>query len=327
MEIRRIWLEIAKKLIPAGEGHAHKAEQEWDNFQGKENYGAHLSYSNLDRRNLGTIGGGNHFCELQKSDDGFVCIMIHSGSRNFGQRLEKAYLAYAQDLCETMHVRLPDPALAFLPMNMDIGKRSNQLLSETGDVKFDYSCPGWDYMVDLNLALEYALENRIRISNWAIDAIEEALGKEVSIAEAYDVHHNYAAIENHCGENLIVHRKGATRAMKDEIGIIPGSMGTASYIVKGLGNEASFCSCSHGAGRRMSRTTANTSLTVADCDSAMNGIVFDRWHKCKSFKDGQSVIDLSESPQAYKDIDEVIRNESDLVVPVLKLTPLAVLKG
>ena len=131
---------------------------------------------------------------------------------------------------------------------------------------------------------------------------------------------------NHFLENVWVHRKGATSAKKGETGIIPGSMGTSSYIVEGLGNPDSFMSCSHGAGRRMSRSAASQTLTVAECDEAMKGIVCDRWNKVRHGK-AKGMFDLSEAPGAYKDIDEVIANEADLVKPVVKLTPLAVLKG
>jgi len=142
----------------------------------------------------------------------------------------------------------------------------------------------------------------------------------------YDIHHNYATLENHFGKNVWVHRKGATSAKKGETGIIPGSMGTASYIVEGLGNPESFMSCSHGAGRKMGRLAASRNLTVEECDKAMEGIVCDRWGEVKHGK-YKGLPDLSEAPGAYKDIEDVIANESDLVKPMVRLTPQAVLKG
>ena len=128
------------------------------------------------------------------------------------------------------------------------------------------------------------------------------------------------------GKNVWVHRKGATSARENEIGIIPGSMGTPSYIVKGLGNTDSFMSCSHGAGRVMGRMQASRSLTPEECDKAMEGIVYDRWNKVKRGK-VKGMVDLGEAPQAYKNIDEVIESELDLIQPLVKLRPLAVVKG
>lgn len=149
---------------------------------------------------------------------------------------------------------------------------------------------------------------------------------ETNFIREVNIHHNYAACEEHFGEKFFIHRKGATSAKLDEIGIIPGSMGTASYIVRGLGNPESFTSCSHGAGRVMSRTAASMRLTVEECDAAMNGIVCERWHMGR-FGKAKGRPDLSEAPQAYKPIDTVIEAERDLVEPLVRLTPLAVLKG
>jgi tRNA-splicing ligase RtcB len=148
-------------------------------------------------------------------------------------------------------------------------------------------------------------------------------GKETS---RYHIHHNYANLEHHYGKNLWVHRKGATSAKKNEIGIIPGSMGTSSYIVKGFGNRKSFMSCSHGAGRKMSRTDACLNLKEEDCIKDMEGIYFDGFGTVSRGK-AKGKIDLSEAPRAYKDIEEVISNEQDLVEPLIKLSPLAVKKG
>jgi len=154
-------------------------------------------------------------------------------------------------------------------------------------------------------------------------SVLRAIGIEYCDSEpAINIHHNYAVLENHFGQNVWIHRKGATSARKDEMGIIPGSMGTSSYIVKGLGNPDSFQSCSHGAGRRMGRKRASQTLTVEDCDRAMDGIIFGRWGK-----DRKGNVDLGEAPQAYKDIDKVMESQSDLVKIVTKLKPLAVIKG
>ena len=139
--------------------------------------------------------------------------------------------------------------------------------------------------------------------------------------QSIDIHHNYATWENHFGKNVLVHRKGATLARKGVMGIIPGLMGTSSYIVEGLGNPDSFNSCSHGAGRVMGRNDASRSLSKSDCDNDMDGIVFGGWGT-----DRKGRIDLSEAPQAYKDIDAVIEAELDLIKPLVKLRPLGVVK-
>ncbi|NLZ63773.1 MAG: RtcB family protein [Lentisphaerae bacterium] len=305
---RRAIQEKLKARIPVGEGVAHKQQQAWEGFERYlDTNGAVCDFPNaLDRRNLGTLGGGNHFIELQKSDTGFIWLMIHSGSRNLGQRVEKHYQAKAKKLNEAFKAKLPNPVLAFLPI-------------ETKE--------GQDYFRDMTFALEYALENRRRMMLVFKETLAEAV-PETEFLREVNIHHNYAALESHFGENLYIHRKGATSAKKDETGIIPGSMGTASYIVRGLGNPESFMSCSHGAGRTMSRTAASANLTLEECNAAMEGIVFERWSKYKGFdKRHKGRLDLSEAPQAYKPIDEVIAAQSDLVEPIVRLMPLAVLKG
>ena len=301
---RRAIQEKLKERIPVGEGVSHQQNQEWEGFERYLDSGhAHCDFPNgRDRKNLGTLGGGNHFVELQQSDAGFLWLMIHSGSRNLGSRIETHYQAVAKKLNGTFRVPLPDPDLAFLPMDIEEGRA---------------------YFQDMRFALAYALENRRRMMQVFKETLAEFL-PETEFLREINIHHNYAAQEEHLGDKFFIHRKGATSARLDEIGIIPGSMGTASYIVRGLGNPESFMSCSHGAGRVMSRMAASTHLTVEECDAAMAGIVFERWSKCKFRRDR---YDLSEAPQAYKPIDDVIAAEADLVEPLVRLTPLAVLKG
>ena len=318
MSFRRAFQEKLKERIPVGEGVSHAVTQDWEGF---EEYTAHngmrssLWPSKLDRMNLGTLGGGNHFIELQKSTalDGSgdpeggakVWLMIHSGSRNLGKRIEEHYHRIAARMCERFHSPLPDKDLAFLPIDEPTGH---------------------DYFTDMLFALRYAKENRRRM----MEVMKATLAEFVpgaNFVRTIDIHHNYAAFEEHFGEQVCVHRKGATSAKLDEIGIIPGSMGTASYIVRGLGNPESFMSCSHGAGRCMSRIAASTTLTVEECDKAMDGIVCERWHKYKGFGKAKGRLDLSEAPQAYKDIEDVIASELDLVEPLVRLVPLASLKG
>ena len=318
MSFRRAFQEKLKERIPVGEGVSHRVTQDWEGF---EEYTAHngmrssLWPSKLDRMNLGTLGGGNHFIELQKSTalDGSgdpeggakVWLMIHSGSRNLGKRIEEHYHRIAARMCERFHSPLPDKDLAFLPIDEPTGH---------------------DYFTDMLFALRYAKENRRRMMEVMKATLAECV-PGANFVRTIDIHHNYAAFEEHFGEKVCVHRKGATSAKLDEIGIIPGSMGTASYIVRGLGNPESFMSCSHGAGRRMSRIAASTTLTVEECDKAMDGIVCERWHKYKGFGKAKGRLDLSEAPQAYKDIEDVIASELDLVEPLVRLVPLASLKG
>lgn len=308
MPDRRNLLGALKERIPVGEGVSHKYAQEWEGFEGYlDRNGKVCDFPNqLDRKNLGTLGGGNHFIELQTSEDGFIWLMVHSGSRNLGQRVEKHYQAIAKKLNASFKVKLPDPELAFLPMDTQEGR---------------------DYFRDMMFALDYALENRRRMMAAFKQTISDIFPK-ASFLQEINIHHNYAAQEKHHGEDFIIHRKGATSAKKGELGIIPGSMGTASYIVRGLGNPESFNSCSHGAGRRMGRMEANRTLTMEECDAAMEGIAFDRWSKYKGFgKRQKGQMDFSEAPQAYKPIDEVMAAQDDLVEPIVRLTPLAVLKG
>ena len=318
MPFRRAFQEKLKERIPVGEGKCHKKIQNWQGFEAyttNNSTRSHLWPSKLDRANLGSLGGGNHFIELQKTTSlegqgapeggAKVWLMIHSGSRNLGKRIEEHYHRIADRLCTSFHVPLADPNLAFLPI-------------EEPD--------GHDYFTDMLFALSYAKENRRHMMEVAKATLAEFV-PEVNFIRTIDIHHNYAAFEEHFGKKVCVHRKGATSAKLDEIGIIPGSMGTASYIVRGLGNPLSFMSCSHGAGRRMSRVTASRTLTVEACDQAMNGIVCERWHPYRGYVKAKGYLDLSEAPQAYKDIEDVIASERDLIEPLVRLVPLASLKG
>lgn len=193
------------------------------------------------------------------------------------------------------------------------------------------SAEGQAYVRDMNLAMEYAAENRRRMMVCFKEVVTEHLGS-LQFLQEINIHHNYAALEHHFGKNLWVHRKGATSARQGQMGIIPGSMGTPSYIVSGLGNPDSFFSCSHGAGRKMGRMEASRSFTPEQCDLAMGDVVFDRWNKVqkrgkRKNASGEHGLDLGEAPLAYKNIDEVIEAELDLIQPLVKLHPLGVLKG
>jgi tRNA-splicing ligase RtcB len=249
-------------------------------------------------KQIGTLGGGNHFIEIQKGSDGFIWIMIHSGSRNIGLKIADYYNKLAKKLNEAWYSDInPKWDLAFLPSTCK-----------------DY----YHYMDEMNFAVEFALANRKLIMERVINCLTK-LCKTVEVIDTINIPHNYARIENHFGKNVMVHRKGATYAGKDSIGIIPGSQGTVSHIVRGKGNPDSFNSCSHGAGRKMGRAKARKELNLEDEIKLLEerGIV----HSIRSEKD------LDEAPSAYKDISKVMANQADLVEVVITLNPLAVIKG
>ncbi|MCK4806407.1 MAG: RtcB family protein, partial [Candidatus Aegiribacteria sp.] len=262
----------------------------------------------LADKSLGTLGGGNHFMEVQQGDDGIIWLMIHSGSRNTGYRIANHHHKVALKHCRNHGEVLPTQDLSFLPIDSSEGRA---------------------YVRDMKFALDYALENRKRL----MESFKEIYAGVITVARFCDevnIHHNYAALENHFGRDVWVHRKGATSAKKGEKGIIPGSMGTHSYIVQGLGNPDSFCSCSHGAGRVMGRREASRRLTLDRCDASMKDVVFSGWKKYGGFgkrKKGAPLLDLSEAPDAYKNIEEVMEAQLDLVKPLVRLKPRGVVKG
>jgi len=291
-------MELIMGLVPVGFKHQERW-QEWEGFSTPPESPVIKNQLDRARKQLGTLGGGNHFIEIQCGEDEHIWIMVHSGSRNFGLCIAKYYNDKAIELCERWKSPIPNKDLAFLPIGEPLAK---------------------EYIGAMNYALAFAEENRSRIMIAAVDSFNAITGGEAG--EVINIHHNYARIENHFGHNVWIHRKGATSARAGELGIIPGSMGTPSYIVEGLGNRDSFMSCSHGAGRCMGRKAASRNLTVEECDGAMDGIVFGRWGK-----DRKGNIDLGEAPQAYKPIDEVINAQLDLIKPIVKLYPMGVIKG
>ena len=301
-----------QRLIPVGFKH-HSKKQDEGSMPIRAT--PHIDMPIVDSqynsalKQIGTLGGGNHFIELQKSDSGYVWLMLHSGSRNLGYRIASYYHKTAVSLNEKWYSNIPNTQLAFLPVDSHEGRA---------------------YLRDMTFALAYAKENRKRMMKVFKEAVVNIF-KDICFEQEINIHHNYASLEHHFGKNVWIHRKGATSAKPDEMGIIPGSMGTSSYIVKGKGNPESFMSCSHGAGRNMSRTAACERLTVEECNKAMDGIVFDRWSKFRpkrrNKQEKKDLWDLSEAPLAYKDIDEVIQAEIDLIEPVVKLSPLGVVKG
>lgn len=258
-------------------------------------------YPKLDHKrtmgHLGTLGTGNHFIEVCLDEEQRVWVMLHSGSRGVGNLIGQHFIALAKGDMAKWFVTLPDADLAYLPEGSE-----------------HYN----DYMRAVSWAQRYARANRFLM----MGAVQNALARAVRPMtfkceeEAVSCHHNYVATERHFGQNVIVTRKGAVSAKEGELGIIPGSMGVKSFIVRGKGNRESFMSCSHGAGRRMSRTQAKKSFTVADHELATAGV------ECR--KDA-SVID--ETPMAYKSIDAVIAAEADLIDVVHTLKQVVCVKG
>ena len=247
---------------------------------------------------VGTLGGGNHFIELQKDEEGNLWIMIHSGSRNLGKQVGDYYNKIAASLNEKWHsVVSPEIRLPFLPH---------------GTREFGA------YWNEMKYCIDFALCNRKLMMERIQEVIADSL-KGIEFEPMINIAHNYAAFEHHFGKDVIVHRKGATLAREGVIGIIPGSQGTASYIVEGLGNPDSFCSCSHGAGRVLSRKAA---IKTLDMDAEVRNLEAKGIIHAIRCQD-----DMQEASGAYKDIDTVIANESDLVKVKTKLLPIAVIKG
>jgi tRNA-splicing ligase RtcB len=252
----------------------------------------------------GTLGGGNHFIEIQESDNGLLGIMIHSGSRNFGKKICDYYHKAAKSLNEKWYSTLPEEwQLAFLPTDSEEGKQ---------------------YINWMNLALDFAYENRalmlISVQNILDRLMNKYVNNDYQYMDLINCHHNYAAIEHHYGANVWVHRKGATRARNGELAVIPGAMGSYSYIVEGLGNEESFCSSSHGAGRQYSRKGAMEKFSTEQVmlDLREQGVVLGKNNKADV---------AEESRFAYKNIDEVMENQKDLVKAVMRLKSVGVVKG
>lgn len=245
---------------------------------------------------LGTMGGGNHFIELQKGDDGFLYYMIHSGSRNLGYQVGNAYNKAANNLCKTWrHFDVVENELAFLPEGVA-----------------EY----YAYEKEMNLCLKFASANH-EVMRYHVEASLQEITSDIIYEKKWYTRHNYATMEHHHGRDFMVHRKGAIMAREGVEQIIPGSQGTASYIVRGLGNPASYCSASHGSGRIMSRKKAQETLNLSTEQEKMKNII----HNMNTLKQ------LDEAPSAYKNIEDVLEQEKDLVTPIVKLTPLAVVKG
>lgn len=262
-------------------------------------YRANLKKDSVSSKQIGSLGGGNHFIEVCEDTEGGCWVMLHSGSRNIGNQLARYHIEKAKGLMKQYFINLPDPDLAY----------------------FTQQTPEFDeYIHDLLWAQKYAKANRLEMMQRVLQIMVDEFDLNISPAQMMktmiDCHHNYSEKENHYNQNVWVTRKGAVKATQGTLGIIPGSMGTKSYIVEGKGNAMSFCSCSHGAGRRFSRSEARRRYTKEDVEAQTAGV------ECR--KDS-GVID--EIPAAYKDIDEVMENQRDLVDIKYELKQMLCVKG
>ena len=297
--LRELRNSIEEKIPVGFNKHEYGSGDNANNWRGFETF-EFLHEGVQDRKanamlQLGTLGGGNHFIEICIDTENRVWLMLHSGSRNIGKELAERHIGTAKTLHRLNE--LPDPELAYFIK---------------GTTEFS------NYWRDLQWAQSYAFANREVMMGILMKIIAKQFngGKMFRPLEIVNCHHNYAEEETHFGEQVIVTRKGAVNAEKGRMGIIPGSMGAKSFIVRGLGNPDSYNSCSHGAGRKMSRGQAKKHYTVEDLERQTAGI------ECRKDRD---VID--EIPSAYKSIDEVMRNQNDLVEVVAELRQVVCVKG
>ena len=294
-------MSLTEARIPAGvgEGHDHRSDAAlaWFAKHERTDFDAGVERTTLEQ--FGTLGSGNHFVEVCTDETDGVWLVLHSGSRGIGNRLAQKHIKIAQRLAETYFIALEDRDLAYLPQ-------------ATPEFKA--------YIDDLMWAQAYAAANREQMMDELVRSLAEILDSSPEGVEAARIncHHNYTAIERHHGRDLWITRKGAIKAGPDDRGVIPGSMGSRSYIVRGLGNPASYHSCSHGAGRRMSRSQARKSLTVQSLTDAMGTRT---WNNTRA----EDLID--EHPDAYKDIDTVMANQADLVAIEHTLSQIFNYKG
>ncbi len=299
-KLKKIRLDIEAE-IPVGFNENKEIEKTVYNWQGwssfKELHSGVKHLENKALKQMGSLGGGNHFLEVCLDTEGQVWLMLHSGSRNIGNMLAQNHIGTAKDLAKLAENRLPDPDLAYFV---------------AGTPEFAA------YWRDLQWAQDYARYNRDVMMARFKRIVEKHLvgGKQTKPLLSVNCHHNYAEKETHFGEAVYVTRKGAVRARTEDYGIIPGSMGAKSYIVKGKGNAESYCSCSHGAGRTMSRNKAKNHFTLDDLIQQTQGV------ECR--KD-EGILD--EIPGAYKPIETVMANQSDLVEVVATLKQVVCVKG
>lgn len=299
-KLKQIRLEIEQQ-IPVGFAENDSAEKAVTNWQGWRDFkDLHSGVQHLEGKalkQLGSLGGGNHFIEVCLDTENQVWLMLHSGSRHIGNQLAQCHINTAKNLAKLSETKLPDPDLAFFV---------------SGTPEFQA------YWRDLQWAQDYARYNRDVMLSRFKRIVEKYVtgGKPTKPLITVNCHHNYAEKEQHYGEDVYITRKGAVRAREEDYGIIPGSMGAKSFIVKGKGNHESFCSCSHGAGRLLSRSKAKLQFTLDDLITQTKGV------ECR--KD-TGIID--EIPSAYKPIEEVMAQQSDLVEVVATLKQIICVKG
>lgn len=288
---------LIRETVPVGfKHHKEKQDESWMPAINENLDIVNQEYENALYQ-IGTLGGGNHFIEIQKGSDGFIWIMVHSGSRNIGFTVANHYHKKAVEEQSKRNDNNTPKDLSYFVKGTE-----------------DYD----SYFKEMNYCIEFALQNRKLMMERIKDAFTKVLNN-VRFSHFINKPHNFAAWENHFDTDLIVHRKGATRAEKDEWGMIPGSQGTSSFLVKGKGNPLSFNSCSHGAGRTMSRNEARRSLNMKEEQKRLDklGVLHALRHK----------RDLDEAPGSYKNIQEVMKLQKDLVDIKVELTPIAVIKA
>jgi tRNA-splicing ligase RtcB len=247
------------------------------------------------RLQLGSLGSGNHFIEVTEDEVGRVWLFLHSGSRGIGNKIAQRHIRIARELCEKWWIQLPDPDLAYL-------------VERTPEF--------WSYIREMRWAQKFALLNREEMMDRVVEVVAEHMGAPVDASETVNCHHNFTEQEEHFKKALWVSRKGAIQAEKGRPGLIPGSMGTASYVVEGLGNKMSLNSSPHGAGREYSRSAARKRFTQADLRVAMKGI---------EYRDTDAFVD--EIPAAYKPIDVIMEDAKDLVTIKHTLRQIVNVKG
>ncbi len=299
--IRQI-MSLIREAIPIGVGAHYQAPQCWDGFLNPPDLPIMAAEIDSAAYQLGTLGSGNHFIEIQvNKKDGSVWFMVHSGSRNFGNKIAKYYHNIARLYCEKYYSNITTPDLAFLPLETN---NSRDLILKHGE----------DYLDAMNYALKFAKASHEHMVTRIKSCFDEVVGPDIQYSPTWYIQHNYARLENHFNKNVVVHRKGAISASLGEIGIIPGCQGDSSFIVRGLGNPKSFWSASHGAGRTMSRTQAKQTLDLEkelmqlDAMGAVHSI--------------RGANDLDEATGAYHNIHTVMENQKDLVEIVAELQPL-----
>ncbi|GAB6925871.1 RtcB family protein [Rhodococcus erythropolis] len=258
-------------------------------------YDVDLSHSPKWREQLGSLGGGNHFIELCLDEEDRVWLFLHSGSRGVGNKIAQKHIKVAQQLCKKWHIKLPNRDLAYLP---------------EGIPEF------WDYIRELRWAQRFAYLNRAEMMDRFAHVFGQWIGKAVQESERINCHHNYTEREQHYGQTVWLTRKGAISAHEGDRGVIPGSMGTRSYVVVGKGNKPGLCSAPHGAGRRFSRNEARKRFKPEDLAKRMEGI---------EYRHGEEWVD--EIPDAYKDIDVVMEDAKDLVEILHELRQILNVKG